>query len=379
MVNSPLIGYSLIIFEFTVNNLAKVNHAIYFSMIGDITNAVKVLDLRFFFLYIGVYVFCMFDAYRRCVDLNNNYILSYRTTKTTETGSVSSFSVNTLDKVSPLTAVFWEMTMPGLGSLYLNHLFSFFFSIVTWGITIYYSRFYVGLYYSFVGDFMRAKAVVDPQWYLFIPSIYGGYIYYAYSEAVKINKHYKLSQSQYLGSQYQSPSFRTPLNPEGKGENMYIVASFEHSVSVEIALSDLEEIGVKKSDILALPLNVRNEQTKIFDNAHYSDGVSFVDLATILGSIFMLLGGIYGFVLEQGPILWALYGLVIGGVLGFGIKLMVMKRTPAIDVFGRTKTTEVIMMVRCSEEHDEKIKEIFWRNKASGINHYNENANLIHS
>ncbi|MCR8630245.1 hypothetical protein [Paenibacillus radicis (ex Xue et al. 2023)] len=374
-MNNYLIGYSLIIFEFTINNLAKINQAIYFSMIGDFTGAAKVIDLRFFYLYIGVYIFTMFDSYRRAVDLNNTYILSYRKTETINSTSVSSFSVNGLNKVSPSIAMFWEMMMPGLGSLYLNHIVSFFFSVITWVLTIYSSRFYVGLYYSFIGEFEKAKSVVDPQWYLFIPSIYAGYIHFSYLEAVKNNIQYKLSQSQFLKSQYQSRSFKLPFLMK-KGETpMYIVASFEHSVSIEIALTELEQLGIQKADILALPLNVRTEKTKLFDNAHYSDGVSFVDLATILGSIFMLLGGIYGFVLKHGPVLWALIGLVIGGVLGFIIKLIVIKKKPTLDIFGRTRATEVFMMVKCSQEHDRRVKDIFWRNKALGIANYNEDPN----
>lgn len=373
MVNYPLIGYSLIIFEFTINNLAKVNKAIYLSMLGDFQTAIDVIDLRFFYLYIGVYVFTMFDSYRRCVDMNNNYVLSFRTTTLTKTTKASSFSVNTLNKVSPITATYWEMIMPGLGSLYLNHLISFFFSIITWVITIGFSKFYVAVYYTCIGNFEKAKTILDPQWYLFIPSIYGGYVYFAYSQAVITNFQFKLSQSQFLRSEYQSASFNIPLPVRAGGKTMYIVASFEHSTAIELALTELEQMGVEKSDMFALPLRVRNEKKKLFDNAHYSDGVSYVDLATILGSICMLLGGIYGFVLKQGPILWALYGLVGGGVLGFLIKCLVIKKLPSLDLFGRTKATEVVMMIRCESADDDKIRNILWNNKALGLTEYDPN------
>lgn len=373
MINYPLIGYSLIIFEFIINNLAKVNKAIFLSMLGDFQTAIDVIDLRFFYLYIGVYVFTMFDSYRRCVDMNNNYILSFRTTTLTKTTKASSFSVNTLNKVSPITATYWEMIMPGLGSLYLNHLISFFFSIITWVITIGFSKFYVGVYYTCIGNFEKAKTILDPQWYLFIPSIYGGYVYFAYSQAVITNFQFKLSQSQFLRSEYQSTSFNIPLPVRAGGKTMYIVASFEHSAAIELALTELEQIGVEKSDMFALPLRVRNEKKKLFDNAHYSDGVSYIDLATILGSICMLLGGIYGFVLKQGPILWALYGLVGGGVLGFLIKCVVIKKLPSLDVFGRTRATEVVMMIRCESADDDKIRNILWNNKALGLTEYDPN------
>lgn len=149
-------------------------------------------------------------------------------------------------------------------------------------------------------------------------------MYFAYSQAVITNFQFKLSQSQFCVLNTKVP-LSTYHFQSGQGKTMYIVASFEHSAAIELALTELEQIGVEKSDMFALPLRVRNEKKKLFDNAHYSDGVSYIDLATILGSICMLLGGIYGFVLKQGPILWALYGLVGGGVLGFLIKCVVIK------------------------------------------------------
>lgn len=374
MVNCPLIGYSLIIFEFTINNLAKVNQAIYCSMLGDFSGAIQVIDQRFFYLYIGVYVFTMFDSYRRCVDMNNNYILSFRTTAYTKTTKASSFSVNTLNKVSPVVATYWEMIMPGLGSLYLNHLISFFFSLITWTITIGASRFYIGLYQTCIGNFEKAKTVIDPQWFLFIPSIYGGYVYFTYSQAVINNIQFKLSQAQFLRSEYQNRAFELPLQVlPARGEtHLLIVASFEHSIAIEIALTELERIGIQKSNLLTLPLRIRNEKKKLFDNSHYSDGVSFVDLATILGSILMLVGGIYGFVLKQGPVLWALYGLVAGGILGFFIKFMAIRKLPALDLFGRVRATEVVMMVRCHADDQERVMTTLWNNKALGVTEYDE-------
>ncbi|TDF97046.1 hypothetical protein [Paenibacillus piri] len=269
--------------------------------------------------------------------MNNNYVLSYRTTTYTKTTKGSSGTVNTLNKVSPMTATYWEIVMPGLGALYLNHLYSFFFSVISWAVTIGKSRFFVGVYYTCIGNFDKAKDVMDPQWFLFIPSVYGGYIYFAYSQSVINNIQYKISQSQFLSSEYQSPHFILPLPPAERKPSMYIVASFEHSVAVELALTELEKIGIPKSDLFALPLQVRNEKKRIFDSAHYADGVSFVDLATILGSAFMLVGGIYGFVLKLGPVLWALFGLVGGGVLGFLIKWIAIKKLPSLDLFGRKK------------------------------------------
>ncbi|MBM7656242.1 hypothetical protein [Neobacillus cucumis] len=45
------------------------------------------------------------------------------------------------------------------------------------------------------------------------------------------------------------------------------------------------------------------EEVKLFASIHRSEGISLVDLAAILGTVFMLLGVIYGYKLTIGRIL----------------------------------------------------------------------------
>ncbi|WP_078433686.1 hypothetical protein [Metabacillus halosaccharovorans] len=82
---------------------------------------------------------------------------------------------------------------------------------------------------------------------------------------------------------------------------MYIIASFDYSPALEIAITELMEKDIPQSNILALPLDKQTEVPRLFDSIHYADGTSLVDVAGILGCIFMLLGSIYGFLLEWGP------------------------------------------------------------------------------
>jgi hypothetical protein len=151
---------------------------------------------------------------------------------------------------------------------------------------------------------------------------------------------------------------------------MYIAASFRHSLFLELAISEIIEAGIKADQILTIPLDRRNEKMKIFDNMHQADGVSFLDLSLILGTIFMLLGSIYGFILPLGPILWALFGLVIGSLLGFLIKIAILKRNHSKEEQHRTgnnKVTEVFLMVKCSEEYQKEIESILWNHHAYGV------------
>jgi hypothetical protein len=211
LIGNTVTGFVLVLFEFTFNNFAQVNNAIYHSMLGDFSGAKEVLNLRWFFGYIGVYLFAMYDSYRRTVEYNKFYVLSYRYTQNVNISDLSPVSKNEIDITSPVMGMFWSFITPGLGSQFTNRLPTFFFSLTWWCVTIYQSRWLEGIYYTAVGDFLHAKAVLDPQWLLFIPSLMTFTMYFSYKETVKGNKQFKLSQTQYLRAAYQSEHFEFPL------------------------------------------------------------------------------------------------------------------------------------------------------------------------
>lgn len=145
---------------------------------------------------------------------------------------------------------------------------------------------------------------------------------------------------------------------------MFVIATFESSIYIELAISALEQRGVSKEKILAAPLDKRTEQRKLFDSIHSADGFSLFDAAAILGTCFMLLGAIYGYVLEWGPIIWGIIGALSGLFLGFVLKLLIIKKTKQ-----GTKwiASEIVLMIRCEDEQWEKVESILWENHALGI------------
>lgn len=98
---------------------------------------------------------------------------------------------------------------------------------------------------------------------------------------------------------------------------MYLVASFHYCMHTELAIAKVEELGVPREQIFAVPLEKRGETRHIFDTIHHADGVSLFDGGAILGSACMVLGVIYGFILAWGPIIWGLIGLAGGFLVGF--------------------------------------------------------------
>lgn len=147
---------------------------------------------------------------------------------------------------------------------------------------------------------------------------------------------------------------------------MYVVASFHYNMQTEIAIAKVEELGIKKEQIFAVPLEKRGETRNIFDTIHHADGVSMFDGGAILGSACMVLGVIYGFVLLWGPIIWGLIGLGGGFLAGFllDISFTRMKHSKERQ---RESDAEVFLMVHCNEHQAEAVKAALWNHLALGV------------
>jgi hypothetical protein len=145
---------------------------------------------------------------------------------------------------------------------------------------------------------------------------------------------------------------------------MHVIATFEQSIFIELAISALEMKGIPKSNILAVPIDKRTEPRTLFDTIHRADGFSLFDASAILGTVFMLLGAIYGFELQWGPIIWGIIGVVFGIILGLLLKLLIIKK----EKYGtRQITSEVVLIIRCEEHQWETVEKILWDNTALGV------------
>lgn len=145
---------------------------------------------------------------------------------------------------------------------------------------------------------------------------------------------------------------------------MFVIATFENSIYIELAISELEQQGIAKEMILAAPLDKRREPRRLFDTIHQSDGFSLFDVASILGTCLMLLGAIYGYVFEWGPIIWGIIGAVSGLLLGFFIKMIFLKKTGRGS---KNIRSEIVLMIRCEETKAEMIEKILWDHLALGL------------
>lgn len=140
---------------------------------------------------------------------------------------------------------------------------------------------------------------------------------------------------------------------------MHIVATFEYSTEVELAISGLEQKGIKNQQMQAIVLNQRAQEKKIFDTINHADGLGTIDAALGWGTVFMLLGTIYGYIWPGGPIIWGLVGLIAGVVLGFGIDFHWGK---ARRKNGRRTSPipEVCLIINCDETQKQTVEDLLW-------------------
>ncbi|MGG7619059.1 hypothetical protein [Bacillus coreaensis] len=145
---------------------------------------------------------------------------------------------------------------------------------------------------------------------------------------------------------------------------MFVIATFENSIIIELTITELEQNEITNDKILAVPLDKKMEPGQLFDTIHKADGFSLFDGAAILGTCLMLLGAIYGYVLEWGPIIWGIIGAVSGLLIGFLIKMLLIKRTKSET---KSFSSEIVLMIRCEQHQWHIVENILWKNGALGI------------
>lgn len=148
---------------------------------------------------------------------------------------------------------------------------------------------------------------------------------------------------------------------------MYVVASFDYSSYLDLAITTLEENGIFKDNILAVPLDKRQEQRKIMDTIHYSDGVSLADLAAALATAFAVFGSSFGFIWTWGPIIWGLIGAAVGAIVGFIIDWLFTRKRARREI-KKEKSTEVFLVIQCEGERQaEMAKQTVWDHFALSV------------
>ncbi|MBL4938439.1 hypothetical protein JK636_22260 [Clostridium sp. YIM B02515] len=365
LLSKYLRGFLLFIWEVVVNYKAHINLLILYSFLGDFEKAKQVVDIKWMSFYIPAYLFSIWDSYRTTIDLNHAYMLAAREDAEIKPFKISSMEINYLDKRKPLVAAIWSLLIPGGGQLYIHRLVTAFFLVTWWIILCLNANFLPAMHYTLLGDFQQAKSIVNMQWLLNIPSVYFFAMYDAYANTIENNKLFDWEQSKFFKRGYQNQNFVMPFKKNFRGDSVYIVSTFDHSIYLELVITAIQMKGIKKENIMAVSLDKRGEQRMLFDSIHGSDGLSLFDLPAILAVISGIFGGIYGFVLKWGPLLWGLIAIFIGFIIGLIIRLIMTKKYS--DRQSNKSGSEVVLVIECNESQLEMVKDMLWSHKALGV------------
>jgi hypothetical protein len=208
LLNKYLRGLLLFTWEVVVNYESKINLAMVYSFCGQIDLAKKTIDTRWMLMYVPVYLFAIWDSYRTTVDMNNVYLLAEREDAPYNTFSIGAMEINYLDKRNPVMSVIWSIFMPGLGQLHIHQFISAFVSLVWTIVFLYFSHLLEAIQFLFFGDIQRSTEILDKQWLLYLPSMWGFAIYDSYINTIENNKLFENEQQGFLKRNYQNPKFR---------------------------------------------------------------------------------------------------------------------------------------------------------------------------
>ncbi|ADU28809.1 hypothetical protein [Evansella cellulosilytica] len=204
----------LTLFEFTINTLAHINEAMVYSFTGQFELATSVLEPRWAFGYLIIYLITIWDSYRSAISQNKMAELAEFENNPIHRVEILASDIQHLERKKPMVAAFYSFFFPGLGQIY-NHRFCLgFYAMLWWWFYLTITGLHESLLYLMLGDFQASHALLHPQWLLFMPSVMGGATVEAYVTAIEHNKLYRLSQRQHLCNRYGNTKLKI-INQEG--------------------------------------------------------------------------------------------------------------------------------------------------------------------
>ncbi len=209
-MGSYIKGLILIFLEALINVNSRLNLAIIYSFTGRFELAKQVVDINWLLFYVPIYTFGIWGGAQLATDLNKFSILADREESTMTPFAISGIEIAFLDKRKPWMAAALSLLAPGLGYLYTHRLLTSFYTLLWWFIIAIKGHLFQCLHLTAVGDLAGALNAADPQWLLFLPSIYVFSVYDCYVNTVEYNKLFEREQQRFILDNYQSLDFPMP-------------------------------------------------------------------------------------------------------------------------------------------------------------------------
>ncbi|MBC8062989.1 MAG: hypothetical protein H7Y18_20350 [Clostridiaceae bacterium] len=204
MLNQYIRGALFTLSEVIIDTLTHVNEGIIYSLCGQFEKAKAVTQTRWLFGYLAIFFFTFWDSIRSTVVQNKMCQLAEFEDEPLKSNIIYPCEIQYLEIKSPYTAAVYSFFFPGLGQVY-NHRFGLgFYAMIWWWIYVTLSHAYESAFYFFVGNIQHSISVLNPHWFLFMPSVIGGSTYHAFITAIEHNRLYKVEQRQHFINRYQN-------------------------------------------------------------------------------------------------------------------------------------------------------------------------------
>ncbi|MBC9785085.1 hypothetical protein H1S01_11255 [Heliobacterium chlorum] len=208
LLNQYIRGTFLTLVEVIINSLTNLNLAIIYSFGGKFELVKSVIQPRWVLGYVLVYFILILDSYRSAIVQNKLCHLAQIENERLPAVNLRPLEFQYIEPKKPWLAALYSFFFPGLGQLY-NHQFALaIYAMAWWWIYLTLSHAHESLILLLLGKIQESIAVLHPQWLLFMPSVLGGSIYYAYIIAKEHNRLFRIEQRQFLAERYQNSEVR---------------------------------------------------------------------------------------------------------------------------------------------------------------------------
>ncbi len=204
-------GFLLMFWEFFANLKSNMNLAIVYSFTGHFEEAKNVMDKGWLLIYAIGYVYCIWECSHLSLYLSKFSILARGENALTVPLKMNDYALNYSNKKSPGIAALWSVILPGTGQLYCRRGVTGLVILAGWITASCFSNFFEALYFTLNGSFSQALNAADPEWLLFMPSIFCFAFYDAYEVAVEYNMLFDREQFSFLKGNYQDAGFVMPI------------------------------------------------------------------------------------------------------------------------------------------------------------------------
>ncbi|MEK4145996.1 hypothetical protein NST02_02775 [Robertmurraya sp. FSL W8-0741] len=124
-------GTFLTLAEVILNTLAHINEGMIYSFCGQFELAKVVIEPKWAFGYLTIYLVAIADSYRSAIYQNKLHHLAVLEYKGIRRLHISPMEIQYIEKKNPIIGALYSFFHPGLGQLY-NHRFGLAFYAMLW-------------------------------------------------------------------------------------------------------------------------------------------------------------------------------------------------------------------------------------------------------